>query len=110
QSSARVVSERMAVTRVFPAVAGDFVSPSNTSGCQNHRLGAEQVESSTLAVVSKRARDAIAVFEQPDDGVFHENVQAEMDPVILQRADHLEACAVTDMRQAGIPMTAKITL
>jgi hypothetical protein len=42
--------------------------------------------------------------------VFHENVKAEMDSMVLQRSDHLETCAVTDMRQPRIPMPAEIAL
>src|SRR5262252_2342391 len=60
QRRARVVGQGMAVTCVFPAVTGDFVSPSDSSRGQNHSLGAEQVKSSTLAVVSEGARDAFA--------------------------------------------------
>src|SRR5215469_14981520 len=33
-----------------------------------------------------------------------------MDSMVLQRADHLQARSVTDMRQPRIPMTSKITL
>src|SRR5215831_3365379 len=100
----------MTITRVFPAVTSDLVSPPNSSSGQNHGLGTEQVKSSALAVISKRTRDALTVFEQPDDCVFHENVQTEMDSMVLQCADHLQARSVTDMRQPRIPMTPEITL
>src|SRR5215469_1695066 len=63
-----------------------------------------------IAVGSKCTRNALAVFEQPDDGVFHEHVETEMDSMILQRPDHLEARAVSDMRQPRISMTAEIAL
>src|SRR5215468_2718069 len=65
---------------------------------------------SALAVVSKRTSYAVAGFEQSDDCVFHEHVESEMYSVVLQGADHLEAGAVTDMRQPRIAMTAEIAL
>src|ERR1700724_434439 len=33
-----------------------------------------------------------------------------MDSVVLQRADHLQAGAIADVRQPGIPMAAEIAL
>ena len=41
---------------------------------------------------------------------LHEDVEAEMDAVVLQRADHFETGAVADVRQAGIPVPAEIAL
>ena len=100
----------MTVTRIFPAVAGDLVRPSNSSRGEDHRLGTEHVKSSTLSVIPKRTRNAVAVFEQMDDRVLHENVYTKMDAMVLQSANHLEARTVTDMGQARISMTAEITL
>src|SRR5205085_5355012 len=73
-----MIGERMAVPRIFPAVAGDLVSPSNSSGRQHHSFGTEQMKSPALAIVSKGTRDAIAIFQQGDDCVFHEYIQTEM--------------------------------
>jgi hypothetical protein len=68
------------------------------------------VKSATLAVVSKRARDATAVLQQSDDCVFHENIEAEMDAMVLKSADHLQAGAVPYMGEPRIPMAAEIPL
>ena len=59
-----VVRERVAVAGVLPAVAGDRVGPADAAGRQHDRLGAEQAEPAALAVVAKRAGDAVAVLEQ----------------------------------------------
>src|ERR1700755_1171577 len=103
-----MVGERMAIARIFPAVAGDFVSPSNSSRRQHYGFGAEQVKSAALAVVSKRACDAAAVLQQRDDCVFHENAEPQMDSVVLKRADHFQAGPVAHMGKPRIPMTAEI--
>jgi hypothetical protein len=100
----------MAIARIFPTIACDFVSPSNSSRREHHCFSAEQVKSAALAIVSKRARDAIAVLEQCDNGVFHENVETEMDSMVLKGTDHLQPGAVTYMREPGIPMAAEISL
>ena len=54
--------------------------------------------------------DAIAVFEQPDDRALHVHVDALMNAVILQRADHLEAGAVADVGQPRIAVAAEVAL
>src|SRR5580700_10907930 len=103
-----MVGEGMAVTRIFPTVAGDLVSPSNSSGRQHHGLGAEKVKSAALAIISKGTRDATAVLQQGDDCVFHEHVETQMDSMVLKGADHLQASAVAHMRESRIPVAAKI--
>jgi len=105
-----VIGERMTIARVFPAVAGDFVRPANSSSRQHHRFGAEEVKSPAFAIVSKCASNPFAILEQGDDGVLHENIQAEMDSMVLKRADHLQASAVADVRQPWITMSAEIPL
>src|SRR6266508_3285596 len=44
--------------------------------------------------VAERARDARAVREQAVDGAFHEDVDALVDRVLLEGAEHFEARAV----------------
>src|SRR5262249_11779093 len=92
-----MVGERMAIARIFPTVAGDFVSPSNSSGREYYRLGAEQVKSAALPVISERTCDAAPVLQQLDDGMFHENVEPQMDSMILESTDHFEAGTVADV-------------
>ena len=50
-----------------------------------------------LAVVAEGTDDALAVLDQADDGVFHVDVDAEVDAVILKRSDHLESGAIADV-------------
>ncbi len=63
-----------------------------------------------LALVAERARHALAILEQRDHGAFHVNIDALVDAVILQRADHFQAGAVADVRQARIAVAAEIAL
>ena len=51
-----------------------------------------------------------AVGEQRDDGELHVDVEAAVDAVVLQRADHLQAGAIADVREARIPVAAEIAL
>ena len=73
-------------------------------------LALEDVEAAALAVVAERAGDAVAVLEQRDDGVLHVHVDALVDAVVLQRADHLQAGAVADVGQARIAVAAEVAL
>ena len=110
QLGAGVVGERVAVAGVFPAVAGDLVGAADAAGRQHDRLGVEHLEAAALAVVAERAGDAAAVLEQRDDRALHVDVDALMDAVVLQRADHLEAGAVADVREARIAVAAEVAL
>src|SRR5207244_7898391 len=53
-----------------------------------------------LAPVAERARHPLAVFEQPGDGAFHVDINAQAHTAILECADHLQARAVTDVAEA----------
>src|SRR5882762_10027610 len=68
------------------------------------------MESPALPVIPKCACYPIAVFQQGHNRVFHEDVQAEVYPMVLQCANHLQASPVTHMRQPWIPMTTEIPL
>jgi hypothetical protein len=105
-----MVGERVAVARIFPTVAGDLVSPSNSARRQHHGFGAEDVKSAALAIICKRACDATAVLQQRDYRVFHEYVETQMDSMVLKGADHLQTGAVAHMREPRIPMAAEIPL
>src|SRR5215472_14708107 len=91
QRGSGVVGERMTVAGVLPAVAGNFVSSADSTGGKHHCFRAEYVKPPALAIVAKRACDAIAVLKQVEDGMLHENIEAQMDSMILQRANHLQA-------------------
>src|SRR5450432_425118 len=68
------------------------------------------MESTALAIVSKCTGDAITIFQQRDHGVFHENIQAQMDSMVLKGADHLQAGAIAYVREPRIAVPAEITL
>src|SRR5467141_3538369 len=68
------------------------------------------MESPALPVIPKCACYPIAVFQQSHNRVFHEDVHAKVDPMVLQSANHLQASPVTYMRQPRIAMTTKVPL
>src|SRR6266404_6730238 len=68
------------------------------------------MESPALPVIPKCACYPIAVFQQSHNRMFHEDVQAEVDPMVLQSANHFQASPVTHMRQPRIPMTTEVPL
>src|SRR6202034_2214027 len=107
---ARVIRQRVAIPRALPTVAGDFVCPANAACSQDDGLGVEDLEPPVLALVSHGADDAIAVLQERDDREFHVDVDALMNSVILQGADHFEAGAVADVGEARISMAAEVAL
>ena len=110
EGGAGAVGERLPIGSVLPTVAGDLVGSSDTAGGEHHGLGAEEMEAAALAVVAERAGDAVAVLEQRQHGVLHEDIEAEMDAMILERSDHFEAGAVADVGEARVAMAAEIAL
>src|SRR5579862_205779 len=100
----------MAITGVFPTVAGNFESSANSSCCKLHGFGAEEMKSAALTVVTKRAGNAVPVLQQRQDGVLHENVETKMNAMVLQGADHLQSGAIAHVRESRITMSAKIAL
>jgi hypothetical protein len=110
QLGAGMIGERMAVAGAFPAVAGDPISAADAAGREHDRLGAEGLETPPLAVVANRAGHPAAVEQQRHHGEFHVDVESAMDAVILQRADHLEAGAVADVREPRILVAAEVAL
>ena len=110
QFGASVVSERMAVAGVLPAIAGDLVRFADAAGCKHDRLRLKDDESASFARIGQRPGDSIAVLEETDDSVLHEDVDALVDAVILQGANHFEAGAIADVGQTGITMAAEVAL
>src|ERR1700676_5289097 len=100
----------MSVAGIFPTIAGDLEGAADAASGENHRSRAEHVEPAALAIVSKGADHAFSVLEENDDGVLHKDVEAEMNSVVLQSANHLEAGAVADVGQARIAVSAEIAL
>ena len=110
QLGAGVIREGVPVTRVLPAVAGDLVCLADPACREHHGAGAEDVQQALLAVVPERARDPLAVLQQRGERVLHVHVDALVDPMILKRADHLQARPVADVRKARITVAAEVAL
>ncbi len=64
RSAPASIRQRLAVARVFPAVAGDLERAADAAGREHDGLRLEHAEAAALAVVAERARDALAVLEQ----------------------------------------------
>ena len=110
QRRSRMVSKRQAVAGVLPTVAGDFECPADPSRRQHHCLGLEKMKPAALAVIPKCADHAVAILQKRHDRVFHEYVDAQMNPVVLQRANHFQARAVAHVRQPRVAMAAEVAL
>src|SRR5207248_5047972 len=110
QLRAGVVGERLAVAGVFPTVAGDLVGAPDAAGGQHESFGLEQTEPPALTIVTERAHHAVAILQQRNNGALHVHVDAAMNAVVLQRANHFQAGAVADVRQTRIFVAAEIAL
>ena len=110
QLGAGVVGQRVAVAGVLPAVAGDLEGAPDAAGGEHDRPGLEHAQVALLAVVAHRARDAAPVQEQLRDRVLHVDLDALVDPVVLERADHLEPGAIADVGEARVAVAAEVTL
>src|SRR5262249_34217256 len=110
QLGAGVVRQRVAIARALPAVARDLVGAADSAGGQHHGAGPENLEPPALTLVSERTHDALAVLQQSGNRALHVDVHPQVDAVILERPNHLQACAVANMSQSGVPMPAKISL
>lgn len=110
QLGARVVRERVPIPGPLPAVARNLVGPTGSARREHDGAGRKDLEPSTLALVSNDAGGATVRREHPDDGEFHMDGDAALNPVILQRANQLESCSIADVRQAWIAVAAEIAL
>src|SRR5262249_9122283 len=104
QIGARIIRERLPIAGVLPAIARDLECAAHASGTENHRLGFEQMKTAPLAVIGKDADHSAIVLEQGHNRVLHEYIDALMDTVILERANHLEASTIAYVCQARISM------
>src|SRR6185312_4563464 len=77
---------------------------------EDDRLRLEDDELAVLAPVAEAARHAILVAEEARDRALHVDVHPGVDPVLLERADHLEAGAIADVREPRILVTAEVAL
>src|SRR5262249_39713049 len=95
---------------IFPAIAVDFVGSADPTGCKHNGCCSEQPEPATLAIITKRARDPLAIPEQGDDGGFHVDLDSLVDSMVLQRADHFPARGVAHVGESGVAVAPKIPL
>src|SRR5260370_2806876 len=100
----------MSVAGVLPTVACDFVGAANAAGGEHDPFGAKNFEATAFTFVTKCAHDAIAIFEQRKNRVLHVNLDALMDAMILECANHFEPGAVADVRKSRGFVTAEISL
>jgi len=63
-----------------------------------------------LTVITKCADHAVAILYQRHDRVFHEDVEAQMNSVVLQCANHFQAGPVAHVREPRIPVAAEVAL
>src|ERR1700730_17675081 len=100
----------MSIAGVFPTVACDFVGAANAAGRENDCFPAKNFKSTTLAFITKRAHDAITIFQQRKNRVLLLPLNALMHAVMLQGANHFQPGAIAHVRETWILMPAKIPL
>src|SRR5436305_9586929 len=100
----------MSVAGIFPAVAGDLVGAPDSASREHDRFRAENFEPAAFPFVTKCANRAIPFFQDRQDRVFHEHLDALMHAMILQRANHFESGAIPDVREPRITVTAEVSL
>src|ERR1051325_3733215 len=87
---------------VLPGVARDLPGLADAAGREDDRAAAEHDEPAGLAKVAERAGDAPAHDEELHDRAFHVHIDAGVDALVLEHADHLEAGAIADVGQAAV--------
>src|SRR6266849_1954604 len=70
----------------------------------------EHDELPAVAPVAQRATDCWAALQELLDGALHEHIDAPMDGVVLEGADHLEPGAVADVGQPRVAVPAEVAL
>src|SRR5262249_32675857 len=105
-----VVGERVAVARVFPTIARDFVGSADTARGKHDSFCSKQQEPASFPFVSKCAGDAISIFEQADQSAFHMHSDALVEAVIRTRADHLEAGPIANVSQSRVFVSPEVAL
>src|SRR3982751_5294593 len=110
QLRARMVGQRVTVARAIPAVARDLVSLPDPTGREDDGFRAKNPKPPTLAVVAECSADSAAILQQGENTNLHVNINAAVDPVILQGANHFQTCPIADVREARVFMASEISL
>src|SRR5262249_31590228 len=100
----------LSVARALPRVRVDLERATNAARRKNDRLRVEDDELAALAPIAEAAADPILVAEQTRDRALHVHVHPRVDAVLLERADHLEAGAIADVRETRIFVAAEVAL
>src|SRR5215475_3314085 len=96
----------MAVARVLPGVGRDLPRLADAARRQDHPLRLEENDTAGFAPVPDGPAHALAVLEQTRDRALH----VDVDAVILERANHLEAGTIADVRQSRVAVAAEVSL
>jgi hypothetical protein len=100
----------VAIARIFPTIAGDAKGTANAARRQDYGTRAEHHEAAAFPVIGQRAGGAPANHQQTAYGGFHEDINAPVHTVVLQRANHLQPRTVAYVRQARIGVAAEVAL
>src|SRR2546430_1383844 len=107
---ARLVSQRMPVTGVFPTIARNLEGSSDAARGKDDRFRMKKSEPAFLTVIAEAAGDACFILQEGRNRALHVHLDAPVDAVILKRADHLQACAISNVREARIFVSPEIAL
>src|SRR6266571_9237157 len=110
QVGAGVECHRHAVAGAFPRIGGDLPGLARATSRQHDRPCLEHDELAAVAPVGQRATDCWAALQELLDGALHEHIDAPVDGVVLEGADHLEPGAVADVGQPRIAVPAEVAL
>ena len=110
QVGAGLQRHRHPVAGVLPGVGGELPGLADAAGGEDHRLGLEAHELPRLPPVAEGPGDPVAVLEQADQGALHVDGDALVHRVLLERADHLQPGAVSDVGQPGVAMASEVAL
>src|SRR5438067_1353630 len=108
--SAGFVCQRHSVAGILPGVGGYAVCFADAASGHDHCFRFQDDKASLLAPVSERPGDAVAIFQQADDGALHEGVKAHGHAAVLKGANHLQAGAVTHMAKTFEGVSAESAL
>jgi hypothetical protein len=84
----------------------------NTKTVEIHTDGAcpEHPEPAPVAIVAERAGAPVTILQQVRHRALVVELHAAVHAVVLERADHLEAGPVSDVRETGVCVAAEVAL
>src|SRR5678815_3240839 len=105
-----VVSQRMTVACILPAVAGNLECPADATGSKDDGFRSKHLEAPSFPFIPESAGNTVSVFQQGNDGTFHVDFNTLVNAVVLKGADHFQPGTVAYMRQPWISMPTEIPL